>query len=127
MRSIIPIVIYLVVPIVGILAYLKIYRDIERKEIPYAPYIPIFILFFAYGGWLVFILTALFWEMSGMSALGYFVLMIPAPLVMIGCITWLYQHREKSTYHTYSLGASCFYVIFVAIIWTAILLNIDKK
>jgi hypothetical protein len=53
MRILIPVIIYLTVPIVGILAYLKIYRDLERKEIPCAPYIPIFILFFAYGGWLV--------------------------------------------------------------------------
>ena len=127
MRIAIPIIIYLVIPILGFLTFLKIDRDIVRKEIQFAPDIPIFVLFFGYGGWLVFILTALFWEMSGMAALGFFVLLIPMPFGISGCAVWLYKHRGESRYHAYALRASCIYMALTALVWAGLFLNVGGR
>jgi hypothetical protein len=127
MRIVIPIIIYVIVPVLGCLTYLKIDRDMQRKEIQFAPDIPIFALFFGYGGWLVFILTAFFWEMSGMAALGFFVLLIPTPFVILGCAVWLYRHRGESRYYGYSLRASYIYVSLTVLVWAGLFLNSGRR
>jgi hypothetical protein len=86
------ILVHLVVPALGFLIFLKICRDIRKKEIPHPPYFPIFALFFGYGGWLMQLLTVLFWYISGMMILGYFFLLFIMPLVILVCITWLYTN-----------------------------------
>lgn len=117
------ILIHLVVPAIGLLAFLKICRDIRKKEIPHQPYFPIFALFFGYGGWLIIFLTLLFWYWSGMAILGFFFLLFVMPLVIFGCIAWLYTKPDVSKYHKYALKGSYWYLALTALIWIALLLN----
>ena len=121
------ILIHLVVPALGVLAFLKICLDIRKKEIPHPPYFPVFALFFGYGSWLMIFLTLLFWYWSGMASLGFFFLLFAMPLAILGCIVWLRPKRELSKYHAYGLKGSYMYMALTVCTWIVLLLNTGKR
>jgi hypothetical protein len=119
--------IHLVVPVAGVLAFLKICLDIRKKEIPDPPYFPIFALFFGYGGWLMQLLTLLYWYVSGMMILGLLFLLFAMPLVVIGCIVWVRPKRELSKYHAYTLKGSYGYLILSGFIGIVLFLIMGQR
>lgn len=103
---IIALTIHLLLPLIGLYYFIRLRTRMKKEEIQNAPIIELFIIFATYGGLLLVILTALFWQWSGMASLGTFYLILGAPIAM-GIIS--YRHRKNkmtSEYHkwTYWLG-----------------------
>jgi hypothetical protein len=116
-RLLIAIIIYFVTPIVGIYYYYRLYKKMVGEKIKNAPAIEFFILFATYGGVLITILTAVFWEWSGMASIGGFYLIIVAPIVM-GIIAYSYRIRmHDSKYHKAVHDLSLGYLIVIPILF----------
>ena len=115
--------IHLAVPLAGLLVYLKICYDIKKKLIPQPPFLQLFILFIAFGGWLMILLTICFWYVSGLMIFGGFFLLFIMPIVIIFCVLSLYLKTNLSHYHLYSMRACFAYLLLVACIWIFLLLN----
>ena|SRR5687768_8213002 len=81
----------------------------NKEKIKNPPVLELFILFATYGGMLLVILTALFWEWSAMASLGTFYLVLIAP-VAVGSLAWWYRTRRKeSKYHRLTFDLSVGY------------------
>jgi hypothetical protein len=113
----------LVPPLIGLAVFLKICRDMKIKEVVKPPYFPIFALFFGFGGWLMQLITALFWQFSGMSLLGFIFLLTLMPLAVFGCILWLFPLRETSKYHSAAWTGSWLYLCLIVCGWIFMLLT----
>lgn len=106
----IPILIYFVIPIVGLVAYIMLVKRI-KSELGSAPYIRLFFLFFIYGGLLITILTSAFWRWSILLSLSTLFLALPAPLIT-GAITFItHKEYEKSIYHKWIVTAAGGYIL----------------
>jgi len=107
------IVIYLIVPLLGMGTYLLLVKRMLREDITNPPIIELFVIFAIYGAVLLIALTSLFWVWSGAASLGTLFLVFGAPIVM-GFIAYRTRKRKnKSRYHqwTYALGWS--YLVFL--------------
>jgi len=106
------IIIHLLIPILGLLTYILLIRKIKKEKISNTPNIDLFLIFATYGGLLLVMLTAIFWEWSGMASLGTFYLIIGGPIVM-GTIAYRnFKNKGISKYHmlTYRAGISYFLI-----------------
>ena len=65
------ILIHAVVPFAGVALFVELRQKILEADIEEPQTVPLFILFATYGGWIVVILTLLFWYWSGMATLGF--------------------------------------------------------
>jgi len=109
--------IHLIVPLIGLGLFEFLRRRMYRENIGSPPNIEIFVLFVCYGGWLLVILTGLFWFWSGMASLGFFFLLAIAPLFLLGCSYRLFLHRKISKYHLIALYASILYIAIMIVLW----------
>lgn len=108
---IIALVIHLIIPLIGLVCFLLLMKQIKDKSIPNAPPVPLFLIFSTYGGLLLVTLTDLFWKWSGMASLGTFYLILVAPIVM-GSIAFQYrQKRNISKYHNWTYLSGLLYFI----------------
>jgi hypothetical protein len=106
---IIGLVIHLVIPLTGLLYFLRIKKQMKSENILNAPTTELFLVFSTYGGLLLVALTTLFWQWSGMASLGVFYLILGAPIVM-GIIA--YRHRQTRTvsrYHKWTYVSGLLY------------------
>ena len=106
---IIALAIHLILPLTGLIYFLRLKKQIENEKVPTAPTTEIFLIFSTYGGLLLVALTTLFWQWSGMASLGTFYLILGAPIVM-GIIA--YRHRETriiSKYHKWTYLSGLLY------------------
>jgi uncharacterized membrane protein YidH (DUF202 family) len=110
----------------GVFLYLKIRRDMRKKQVPNAPNIPIMLLFLGFCGWLALLLTFLLRPLSGVFSIEYFILLLPMPILVLGSIGWLIPLRKISRYHRYALAASVFYLVIPACIWVFLLPTIIR-
>ena len=116
--------IHVMVPAAGLQVFVWLKNDMRDAQIERPPVIPLFIIFATYGGWLMIVLTLLFWYWSGMALLGAMYLLFLAPVVMIVLAAWLYPKRKLSPYHFGSFLASAVYIIIpVGIIGSRIILG----
>ena len=74
--------IYIALPLAGLCWFILLCRNMHRNRVPDPPVLPLLILICSYGGLLMMLLTALFWEWSGMATLGLGYLVIVAPVLM---------------------------------------------
>ena len=74
--------IHLVVPLVGLWMFMRLRDNMREAGIDNPPSVPLFIIFAAYGGWLMIVLTLLFWYWSGMAMVGTLGLLFLAPIVI---------------------------------------------
>jgi hypothetical protein len=81
----------------------------RRAQIPSPPFFSYFVLFATVGGWLLVLLTALFWEWSGMASLGIFYLVLVAPFVTAALAWSLHRRRTVSGFHRSAFVASIGY------------------
>jgi hypothetical protein len=112
MDIIIALTIHLIVPLSGLLYFLKLRKQMHRDNIENAPTRDLFLVFCTYGGLLLVALTALFWKWSGLASLGTFYLILAAPIIM-GVIA--YRNRSKveiSKYHLIVFRAGLLYFLF---------------
>jgi hypothetical protein len=101
--------IHLLVPLLGVVAFLLLCRQMSRAQIPSPPYFSWFVLFGTFGGWLLVVLTALFWEWSGMASIGVFGLVLIAPFVTAALALGLRKRRTLSRFHRSAFAASVGY------------------
>jgi hypothetical protein len=74
------VIIHLVIPAIGLIAYLKLVRRMKTEQIPSPPNNEFFIIFSTYGGLLLIVLTSFFGAWSGMASLGMAYLIGVAPI-----------------------------------------------
>ena len=74
----------ILVPLLGVIVFVLLCRRMRQTNVQSPPFFYYFILFATHGGWLIVLLTALFWEWSGMASLGVFYLVLVAPFVTAG-------------------------------------------
>ena len=113
------ILIHLVVPLAGFQGFLWLRNEMRAAQIERPPVIPLLIIFATYGGWLMVLLTLLFWYWSGMALLGLIYLVVIAPVVMTVMAVLLYRQRRLSRYHFGSFIASGVYPCILAVLGLA--------
>lgn len=101
--------IHLLVPLLGVAAFFLLCRRMWRAQIPSPPFFSYFVLFGTFGGWLLVLLTALFWEWSGMASIGVFSLVLIAPFVTAAIALTLRSRRSLSAFHRSAFAASVGY------------------
>ena len=116
MEVITPILIYLIAPLAGLSAFVRLKDQMRKSLIEDPPIIPLFIIFATYGGWLMIALTLRFWYWSGMALIGFIYLLYGAPLLMTALAVILYRQRRISGYHFGSFVASGIYPCIIAVI-----------
>jgi hypothetical protein len=99
----------ILVPLLGVIVFALLCRRMWRKHVQSPPFFSYFILFATFGGWLVVLLTALFWEWSGMASLGVFYLVFVAPFVTAGVAFSLRRCLALSIFHRVAYIASMVY------------------
>lgn len=121
---IIAITIHLILPLIGILYFQRLRKQMKRDNISNTPTIELFIIFSTYGGLLLVALTTLFWKWSGLASLGTFYLILGAPIAM-GIIAL--RHRQTKTiskYHKWTYLSGLLYfavapIIFIILFWVS--------
>jgi hypothetical protein len=103
--------IHLLVPFAGVVAFLWLCRRMWQSNIPSPPYFAWFVLFATFGGWLLVVLTALFWEWSGMASIGILALAFVVPLVTTALAWTLRAQRTLSRFHRRAFTASAAYSV----------------
>jgi hypothetical protein len=108
---------YFVVPLTGLKFYLFVCQRMKEREIASPPVVPLFLLFATYAGWLVVLLTSLFWFWSGMAAPGFAYLVLLAPVLMLIQASPLFRQRKFSCYHYSTFVGSSAYFVLPGLIW----------
>ena len=99
----------LLVPLLGVVAFVLLCRRMRRTHVPSPPFFSYFILFATYGGLLMVCLTSLFWRWSGLASLDMFFLVVLAPFLTTGIALGLRNRRTLSTFHRGAFIASIAY------------------
>jgi hypothetical protein len=107
--------IHVIIPLVGLLSFLQLKNQMKRENIQNAPATELFIIFATYGGLLLVVLTALFWQWSGMASLGLLYLILGAPIAM-GFIAYIQRDQKIiSRFHNWAYNAGLLYFIIAPI------------
>jgi len=109
----IPILIYILVPIFGIIYYIILNGRMRKLHGEKAPIIELFVSFFTYGGLLTAILTEVFWEWSGLASLGSFYLVFIAPFIMAYIGFRVRNLKKQSNYFKWIFYSSVSYAIII--------------
>lgn len=124
--------IYIVVPGAGLLALRHVLRTlavgpaattdashaVSRDSGP--PVIRVSVLWATYGAWLLVLLTALFWYWSGAASLGFFTLVLLAPVVTAGIAMRTWRERALSRAHKLVFWAAAAYPVGIIVLLLAI-------
>ena len=103
--------IHLVIPLTGLLIYLRLIRKIKREKVEKPPAIDLFLTFATYAGLLLVTLTTLFWKWSGIASLGSFYLILGSPIVMGIIVYRNYKNKQLSQYHLWMYKTGLLYFI----------------
>ncbi len=88
----------------------------QQSRLQHLPVTSLLFALVAYGGWLLIILTWLFWDWSGMATIGLAYLVFVAPVLM-GYVAWrLYGQRKQSQIHLMLFFACAFYPVLPVVI-----------
>ena len=126
MSVLVPLVIYFLVPAVGVALYERLCSRMNRLNTPDPPRLGLAILLITYGGWLLAILTEAFWFWSGLASLGTIYLIAVAPIVLGLLAVQLYPKRTLSRFHKLAFVASAGYIA-VPVIVIAYALVVGRK
>lgn len=108
-QTITALIIHIILPLAGLLWYLRLIKLMKSENIPAVPIIELFLIFSTYGGLLLVSLTTLFWLWSAMASLGTFYLILAAPIIM-GFIAYRHRHtRTISKYHNWTYLSALYY------------------
>jgi hypothetical protein len=108
----------LVVPLIGVIMFVLLCRWMRRLRTESPPIMAYFILFTVFGGWLMVLLTVLFWKWSGMASLGILYLMVVAPFLTAASAFELHeQNRRKLTsFHRSAFVLNVGYTVMMFIV-----------
>ncbi|MNV21632.1 hypothetical protein D3C71_1125730 [compost metagenome] len=108
-------IIYLVIPICGLIYFLHLGEKMKKENVPNAPVEELFGIFGIYGMLLVIFLSALFWGWSGVALLGMVFLIFIAPLLMAWISIRLRKKKGISKYHLFVLNAAMLYFVILPV------------
>lgn len=112
-EKLIPILIYLALPISGLFIFGLLVLKMYNKKISNKPISELFVVFLSYGGLLVFMLTTLFWYWSVFALVGLIYLVFIAPILHIIIIIYLRKELKTSAFHKWIYKSLIFY-FFIA-------------
>ncbi len=117
------IMIHLVIPIIGLLYFIKIIIRMNREKIDNPPILALFMLFGTYGGLLLIILTSIFWKLSGLASLMTLYLIVGAPIIMYIIAHTQHSNTAISKYHywTYKLSISYFLIAMLLLVFCVVM------
>jgi len=121
---IIALIIHFIIPLAGLIYFLRLRKQMKKENIQNAPIIELFIIFVTYGGVILVVWTELFWYWSAIASLVTFYLILVAPIVM-GIIA--YHNRKTkavSKYHNWTYILGVVYAVIVPIITIMLFLRI---
>lgn len=101
--------IHVLTPLAGIACFILVARRASREGASRLFQAELFFLFTVYGGWLLVVLTSLFWEWSGMASLGALFLLFIAPFVLLPIAFHLWKSRNASFVHMRAFQAAIGY------------------
>jgi hypothetical protein len=107
------VLIHLVTPAIGLVCYIWLCARMRSQHIPDPPYITYFFLFVTLGGWLMILLTALFWFWSGMASIGALFLAFISPIIASVFAFALAGVRSDSVFHRWAFRISLLYAAAV--------------
>lgn len=117
-------IIYLVLPLVGLLYFIKTNRTMHEDGVVNGPSMEMFIIFATYGGLLLVSLTTIFWKWSGLASLGFFYLILAAPILMTIISVRHRKTRKTSKYHRFVfLSSLLYFAVTPLIIWLLLLIS----
>ena len=122
----IALIIHLIIPLTGLLFFLRIKRQMKIENIINAPTHELFIIFSTYGGLVLVLLTTLFWKWSGMASIGTFYLSIIAPILMILVCYRQFKFKNKSYYNLIAFWAGLLYFL-IAPLTLALIYKISDR
>lgn len=122
-RIIESIIIYLVLPSLGIYSYILLIRKMKREKINNLPTLEYLILYFTYGGLLTVLLTSIFSIWSGLASIGTLYLLLLAPIILAYNSYKMFKKRSESKYHKMAFILSALYFLIVPTIVVLIYLN----
>ncbi len=108
--------IHVVIPLIGIMAYRNLVRKIKRENIPEPPIWSLFFVFATYGSLLVMILSSFMGHWSGMASLGAAYLVLVAPFIMGLVVLRIYEFKPLSKYHRAVFKAAALYFVILPIL-----------
>lgn len=118
------ILLFLALPIAGVVAYIRLIRKMRREQITAIPKFSLFMLFLICGTLLMEILLGISGMWSGASTAGFIFLLFVAP-ALCGMIAWRHRHHsEISKYHCTILHAALGYLLGEAVLIGAVSLFI---
>ena len=120
----IPLLIYVCVPAVAIVGYTATRKRMLRARIESPPERGLFLVFACYGALLLGLLTALFWEWSGLASLGTIV-MLGGCVVLLVQAAYLSPRRKLSIFHDRIWLASIGFI--PAILLAAMIVALGRK
>lgn len=104
---------FILAPITGILAFIKVVVSMNHRGIQKPPIFELIAVFFNYGGLLLIILSELADIWSALSTLGALYIVFVAPIVMLVIIYRLQKTKKNSNYHLSIFIASSLYFIIM--------------
>jgi hypothetical protein len=114
-------------PAVGVTLFALLVRRMQRAEVKSPPVISCFVLFATLGGWLLVLLTALFWEWSGMASLGALYLIVISPFVTAGMALNLHRSQALSVFHRIAYLASVAYSCLMLTLWLILITTLGIR
>lgn len=123
MDYVIPIFIYLLIPILGVLLFLYLLSNHTQTEYSGKFGIKLFITFSCIGGLLITFLTNLFWHWSGIASLGMFFLVLVAPILMTIIGYDSYKNKDIVSERYLFFSSILFFGFLLLLLTTALLIN----
>jgi hypothetical protein len=123
MKIIIAITIHFLIPLTGLLLFLRLKKKMVSDKIINPPLVDTFIIFATYGGLLFVTLTTFFWEWSGMASLGTFYLILGAPIAMGIMAYRQFKNKEISKYHKYTFKLGLLYFVIAPLTFLVLYLS----
>lgn len=108
-------IIYLVLPICGLLWFVHFCEKMKREKVANSPIEELFGIFWIYGTLLVVFLSVLFWGWSGVTLLGMIFLVFAAPLLMAWISIRVRKKKGISKYHLFVLKAAVLYFVVLPV------------
>ena len=110
------VLIHLVTPAAGLACYLWLCTRMRRQSSPETLYASYFFLFFVFGGWLMILLTALFWLWSGMASIGALFLAFISPFIAAVIAFGLKGVRAVSAFHRWAFWLTLLYAVAIFVL-----------
>jgi hypothetical protein len=105
------VIIHIIVPIVGIVLFRWLKTQMYQTQQLVVSDLELALVLISYGGWVMVVLTKLFWYWSGAASLSLFYLLFIAPIIMLYLAWRLFRRRNQSSIHTGYFVACAGYIL----------------